>query len=92
MSTDYSVYEAKAKLSEILRLVKTDREVIITERGRRIARIIPYVADAEPDLEERLDRLRRRGQIQAARVSPHELAVKMEKRPGALERFLGDRS
>ncbi len=92
MSSDYSVYEAKAKLSEILRLVKADREVVITERGRRIARIIPYVADAEPDLEERLDALRQRGQIKAARVSPQELTVKWEKRPGALERFLGDRS
>ncbi|MBI4211722.1 MAG: type II toxin-antitoxin system prevent-host-death family antitoxin [Deltaproteobacteria bacterium] len=33
MEKTYSIYEAKAKLSEVLRLVKSGNEVTITERG-----------------------------------------------------------
>jgi prevent-host-death family protein len=74
MPTEYSVYETKAKLSEILRLVKADREVTITERGKPIAKIVPYIAGEEPTLDERLEALRRDGQIQTARLSPSQLS------------------
>jgi prevent-host-death family protein len=92
MPAEYSVYEAKAKLSEILRLVKADREVTITERGKRIAKIIPYGSGEELTLEQRLESLRRDGQLQAARVSPEQLRVTGPKAAGALKRFLEDRS
>jgi prevent-host-death family protein len=92
MPAEYSVYEAKAKLSEILRLVKADREVTITERGKRIAKIVPYVAGEELTLEQRLQSLRSEGQLQVARVSPKQLEVTGPKAAGALKRFLEDRS
>ena len=40
----YSIYEAKAKLSEIIRHVKRRRSVTITERGREVARVVPSPA------------------------------------------------
>ena len=92
MAAQYSVYETKAKLSEILRLVKSDREVTITERGVPIAKIVPYVADAETALEDRIATLEKDGQIRAAKVRPAELKMVESKSSGALERFLEDRS
>jgi prevent-host-death family protein len=92
MAAQYSVYETKAKLSEILRLVKSDREVTITERGVPIAKIVPYVAAAEATLEDRLAVLAKDGQIREAKVRPAELKIVERKSAGALERFLEDRS
>ena len=92
MPKEYSVYETKAKLSEILRLVKEDREVTITERGKPIAKVVPYVAAGEPSLDERLESLRKNGQIENARRSPKDLVISGQKISGALARFLEDRS
>jgi prevent-host-death family protein len=92
MSAECSVYEAKAKLSEILRLVKADREVTITERGKRIAKIVPYASAEEPAFEERIDLLRERGQVKTASASPASVIVPGSKGSGALKRFLEDRS
>ncbi|HEX5052419.1 MAG TPA: type II toxin-antitoxin system prevent-host-death family antitoxin, partial [Planctomycetota bacterium] len=41
MRLSYSIYEAKAKLSEILRVVRKGRRITITDRGREVARIVP---------------------------------------------------
>ena len=92
MAAQYSVYETKAKLSEILRLVKSDREVTITERGVPIAKIVPYVSAAETTLEGRLAALEKDGQIRKAKVRPAQLKLVEHKSPGALQRFLEDRS
>lgn len=42
----YSVAEAKAHLSEILKQVETGRKVTITKRGRPIAMIVPAQKEA----------------------------------------------
>ena len=42
MQRSYSIYETKAKLSEILRVVKSGKKVIVCERGTPIAEIIPF--------------------------------------------------
>lgn len=42
----YSVAEAKAHLSEILKQVETGRKVTITKRGRPIATIVPIQKEA----------------------------------------------
>lgn len=52
----------KASLSEILAGVKTGEEVVITDRGRPVARILPY----EPGGAE-LDDLVRSGQVRRSR-------------------------
>ena len=53
------IRELKARLSECVREVKTGGTIVITERGRPVARIIP---DAMP-LQERLDVLVRTGAV-----------------------------
>lgn len=37
-----AIAELKARLSEYLKIVKSGTEVVVTERGNPIARIIPY--------------------------------------------------
>jgi prevent-host-death family protein len=88
MARPYPIYEAKAKLSEILRRVKAGRTVVISERGREIACIVPVERPGR--LSSRLARLERDGVIAAGRpVAPiHPIA----RRPGALRRFLDSRS
>jgi prevent-host-death family protein len=52
------VAQLKARLSQYLAMVKQGAEVVVTERGKVIARIVP---DAGGDQEARNDRLRRAG-------------------------------
>jgi len=57
------IRELKSRLSECVREVKTGGTIVITERGRAVARIIP---DAMPDampLRERMDLLVRTGAV-----------------------------
>jgi prevent-host-death family protein len=65
------VAELKAKLSAYLERVKAGEEVIVTERGKAIARVIPF-SRIEPltDDEERaeLEELIRAGLVRPARV------------------------
>ncbi|HEX5052834.1 MAG TPA: type II toxin-antitoxin system prevent-host-death family antitoxin, partial [Planctomycetota bacterium] len=89
MRLSYSIYEAKAKLSEILRVVRKGRRITITDRGREVARIVPIGEDE--NLEQRL------GDLVAAGILSPPTNVALpgpeagESRPGALERFLRDR-
>jgi prevent-host-death family protein len=87
---EYSIYETKAKLSEVLRQVKARREVVITERGKPIAKIVPY--EEEETQEQRIARLIASGHIIPAAAKPGEpLPPPGPKVPGALKRFLADR-
>ena len=84
----YSVYETKAKLSEILRIVKSGKEVIVNERGRSIARIVPF--KPFDTLKERLDWLSHVGQIIKSDSRERDFSVKSPSQ-GALTRFLEER-
>ena len=53
------VAELKAKLSEYLARVRAGEEIVVTERGRPVARIGP----AEPAVDEHLAELERAGVI-----------------------------
>lgn len=57
-----SIASLKASLSEFLAGVKAGNEVVVTERGRPVARIVPY----EPGGDE-LDDLVRTGQVRRSR-------------------------
>ena len=57
-----SIATLKASLSELLAGVKAGEEVVVTERGRPVARIVPY----DPGSAE-LDDLVRAGQVRRAR-------------------------
>ncbi len=88
MARTYSVYQAKAKLSEVLRQVKRGRSVTISERGTEVARVVPI--QPAPDLRSRLERLEREGVMRTA-VGSTEEVVPITRRPGALKRFLKSR-
>ena len=55
----------KASLSEFLAGVKAGEEVIVTDRGRPVARIVPYASGGGE-----LDDLVRTGQVRRSRGSP----------------------
>jgi prevent-host-death family protein len=82
----YSIYEAKARLSEVIRMVKARRRVTITERGMPVAEIIPYTPDRPESLSERITKLAGTGAILPSDEPflPKPLTV----RSGAVERFL----
>lgn len=92
MKRVYSLYEAKAKLSEIIRQVRERRQsVTVSYRGRPVAEIRPIDERADATaLERRLGELAARGAISP----PTDRAVELRaiaKRPGALARFLEER-
>jgi len=88
MKSHYSIYEAKAKLSEIIRAVKSNRQVIITERGKEVACVAPL--RPANTLAQRIEELERRGVVSPAVGSVRDIKP-IARRPGALRRFLRDR-
>ena len=61
MSTEQSVgiRELKAKLSEYVRAVKRGSTIIVTDHGRRVARLVPEGVS----FEDRLETLRHAGTV-----------------------------
>jgi prevent-host-death family protein len=96
----YSIYQTKARLSEVLRLVKTRREVVITERGKPIAKIVPFAQTDEESLDRRIEYLASTGQLVPATIAPGDALTsprsrgkrKAQETPGVLQRFLADRN
>jgi len=88
MAKTYSTYEAKARLSELLKQVRNGEVVTITHHGQPVAELRP-IAPAESDLAGRIDRLRREGIISPKQSGGSLKAI--AKREGALARFLDSR-
>lgn len=86
----YSTYEAKARFSEILRQVRRGKTVTVSYRGEPVAEIRSITPDRET-LDQRLDDLTRRGIIVPS-GQPREPLRMLQRRPGALRRFLDDRN
>jgi prevent-host-death family protein len=89
MRDTYSLYEAKARLSAIIRRVREGHRVLVTLHGTPVAEIRP-VEQAAGGLADRLERLAERGIViraerPATRIRP------VRRKPGALRRFLDDR-
>lgn len=89
MSRSYPVHEAKAKLSEILRKVKRGRAVVISDRGREVARVVPI--GTPKALGERIVRLEEEGAL-LPRDGSAMLIRPITRRRGALRRFLESRA
>ncbi len=94
MADEYTLYEAKARLSQLVRQVREGRSVIITVHGVPAAELRPI--DATPrtqTLEERLAELEARGLLKRARLSPQDPRAFTigEPTPGGLDRFLEER-
>ena len=89
MSRAYPVHEAKAKLSEIPRTVQGGRAVVISDRGREVARVVPI--ERPKALGQRLVRLEEEGGL-LRRDGSVTLIKPIVRRRGALRRFLASRA
>lgn len=87
MAKEYSVYETKARLSELLRTVKSGKELIVTERGQPIARLVPF-KNKKITFKERISALKNAGHISERKPN---YITPLVKHPGALKRFLSER-
>jgi antitoxin (DNA-binding transcriptional repressor) of toxin-antitoxin stability system len=90
VSETYSTYEAKAKLSEILRKVESGKTIQISRHGHVIAEVRPLLR-APVDLEQRIKDLTQRGVLTPA-SAPRGPLKALGRRPGALREFLADRN
>ena len=88
MTDLYSVYEAKARFSEVIRQVREGRTITISYRGEPVAEIRP--AEKSESFEARLERLSRQG-ILIPPKDPRQKIVPGAPSPGALDRFLAER-
>jgi prevent-host-death family protein len=87
-----SVVQLKARLSEYLRRVKAGSDLVITERGLPIARIVPL--DAETRRAGREERLIRAGLLRPGRpggVRKELLTGPKSKMTGVLEALIANR-
>ena len=89
MSLVYSTSEARARFSELLRLVRSGTPVIVTHHGEPVAEIHP-IEQKPQTIDERLDELERRGVLVCSR-EPRTLLQPVARRSGALDRFLAER-
>ena len=83
----YSIYDLKAKLSQVLKLVAQGQQVIITDRGKPSFEIIPF--QEREGLEARIEYLEKQGIVKPGRKG--RTLAPIADRPGALERFLKER-
>ena len=87
MAKSYSIYEAKARFSEIVRQVREGKTITVSYHGEPVAEIRP-VTHAKT-LGDRLDALEKRGVLVR---QPGKRRLVALKRPGALRDFLADRN
>lgn len=89
MKDTYSLYEAKARLSALVRQVREGRRVIITVHGKPAVELRPV--QAKPGgIEARIADLTARGILSPA-PDPRAPIKPGPRRPGALKRFLESR-
>ena len=90
MALIYSMYEAKARFSEVIRQVRDGQTVTISYRGEPVAEIHSIVRLPKPTLDERLKDLERSGSL-VRPVLPKRTFRPVERRSGVLSRFLSER-
>ena len=90
MALNYSVYEAKARFSEVIRHVREGKTVTVSYRGEPVAEIRSIERRQEPTLDERLNDLERSGSLVRPTV-PRQTFRPVDRRPGAVARFLAER-
>ena len=89
MALTYSIYEAKARFSEVIRQVREGKTVTVSYRGEPVAEI-RSIQQQKLTLEERLRDLERSGSLVPSAI-PRRTFQPVERRPGALSRFLAER-
>lgn len=94
MPKEYSLYEAKAKLSALVRQVREGQSFVITVHGEPVAELRAVERPAgRQSLTERIAELERAGAISPAKQRPSESdpIPRLGHVPGALQRFLEER-
>ena len=91
-----TITDAKNQLSALIDRVRHGETVIITDRGRPVARLVSALSGAAEDPEGRLARLERRGGLRRATAPPPRALVlrklpKVKKPSGVLEALLEER-
>jgi prevent-host-death family protein len=89
MRDSFSLYEAKARLSAIVRMVRDGRTVTITVHGEPAVEL-RRVESTPSDMEQKLARLEERGLVVRQKKAKRSLKATAHKQ-GALRRFLAER-
>lgn len=89
MKNTYSLYEAKAKFSAIVRKVREGQPVIVTLHGKPVVEIRP-IGGKPSGIEARIKELEQRGVISQPE-NPNAKFKPVAHVPGALKRFLEER-
>lgn len=87
MTTTVGIREAKANLSRLLRQVQDGVEVIVTDHGRAVAKLVPIPAGRET-LAERVGDLELRGVIEKRTAAVKSPPSPVEAPPGIAQRLL----
>ena len=90
MGVTYSVYEAKARFSEVIRQVREGKTVTVSYRGEPVAEIRPTPVPEQETLEHRLAMLERAGVLASSGKRWRPIASE-DRRPGVVEHFLAER-
>ena len=91
-----SITEAKNQLSALIDRVRHGETIVITDRGRPVARLVSALTDAAEDPKGRLARLERRGGLRRATAPPPRALIlrqlpKAKKPSGVLDALLDER-
>ena len=65
------IREAKARLSQLLKIVQKGNEIVLTERGRPVGKIVPLPKEAWP-LAARIRDLEDAGVLESASARPRK--------------------
>jgi prevent-host-death family protein len=87
-SIHVGVREAKINLSKLLKMVKNGNEIILTDRGRPVGKIVPLEEESLP-LEVRIKHLEEQGVIETqAEKSRQEIPPPIPLQHGIAQRLL----
>jgi prevent-host-death family protein len=91
-----TITEAKNQLSALIDRVRHGETVVITDRGRPVARLVSALTGAAEDPDGRVARLERRGGLRRAMAPPPRALIlkataRTRKPSGVLEALLAER-
>jgi prevent-host-death family protein len=91
-----TITETKNSLSALIDRVRHGETIVITDRGRPVARLVSALTGAAEDPEGRLARLERRGGLRLATAPPPRAVImkkltKVRKPSGVLDALLDER-
>jgi prevent-host-death family protein len=87
-----TITEAKNQLSALIDRVRHGETIVITDRGRPVARLMSALTGAEDDPDGRQARLERRGGLRLASSSPPQVTkLRGKKKSGVLDALLDER-